>query len=195
MLKLKGHLLRRVNISRNLPDSGDAHSTDIIIIKDDRLYHHNIARVNYTTYDVCQAQDVINPWTSHCNIMVLQPDNDMGSKGHRFTYGKVLGIYHVNVIMIGVGIVDYTLHQMEFLWIRWYEPIQQLSTWDTSTLNRVRFPPLTDEDSFDFLDPADVLRGCHIIPSFASHRKHSDGLGMSASAGDKDNWHEYYINR
>ncbi|KIK32033.1 hypothetical protein CY34DRAFT_66591, partial [Suillus luteus UH-Slu-Lm8-n1] len=57
------------------------------------------------------------------------------------------------------------------------------------------FPPLMDEDSFDFLDPADVLRGCHIIPSFASHRKHSDGLGMSASAGDKDNWHEYYINR
>ncbi|KIK32032.1 hypothetical protein CY34DRAFT_65440, partial [Suillus luteus UH-Slu-Lm8-n1] len=58
-----------------------------------------------------------------------------GSKGHRFTYGKVLGIYHVNVIMIGVGMVDYTLHRMEFLWIHWYEPIQQLSTWDTSTLN------------------------------------------------------------
>lgn len=195
MPKLKEHLLRRINISRNLLELAEDHNTNTIILKDDRIYHHNIARVNYTTYDVRRSQDVINPRTSHCNIMVLCPYNDMGPRGHRFTYGKVLGIYHVNVITIGVGMVDYTPRRMEFLWIRWYEPIQQLSTWDTSALDRVIFPPLADEYSFDFLDPADVLRSCHIIPSFASGKKHPDGLGMSACAGDKDDWREYYINR
>ncbi|KAG1833196.1 hypothetical protein DFJ58DRAFT_670975 [Suillus subalutaceus] len=121
--------------------------------------------VNHIIYDVRRGQDVINPWTSHCNVMVLRSDNDMGPQGHRFTYGKVLGIYHINVIVIGVGMVDYTPLHMEFLWIRWYQPVQQLSTWDTSTLDRVRFPPLDDEYSFDFLDPSDILHGCHIIPS------------------------------
>jgi hypothetical protein len=98
------------------------------------------------------------------------------------------------MIVITVGMVDYTPLWMEFLWIRWYKHMQQLSSWDNSTLDRVQFPPLEDEHSFDFLDPADVLRGCHIIPSFASLMKHPDGLGISACAGDKGDWRKYYIN-
>lgn len=127
--------------------------------------------------------------------MVLRPDNDMGDRGHRYAYGKILDIYHVNVITIGVGMVDYTPLRMEFLWIRWYEHVDELSSWETSTLDRVRFPPLSNNCSFDFLDPADVLRGCHVIPSFASRKKHLNGLGSSACAGDKGDWREYYINQ
>ncbi|KAG1803420.1 uncharacterized protein BJ212DRAFT_1304570 [Suillus subaureus] len=139
---------------------------------------HNITRFNFTTYDVCRGQDVINPRTPHC---------------HKYMYGKVIGVYHINVIFIGHGMVGYTPHQMEFLWICWYAPINQDSTWET--LDRVDFPPLEDEHSFDFLDPTDVLRGCHIIPRFASGKRHVDGLGASASAGDKDDWCEYLVNR
>jgi hypothetical protein len=108
-------------------------------------------------------------------------------------YRKVIGVYHVNVIFIGRGMVNYTPRQMEFLWIRWYAPINQDSTWET--LDRLDFPPLEDEHSFDFLDPADVLKGCHIIPRFASRKRHVDGLGASASARDKDDWCEYFVNR
>jgi hypothetical protein len=185
--KLKLHLLRRITMA-----SEDANS---IIIKDDRMYHHNTARFNYTTYDVRRAQDVINPRTSHCNVMVLRAENDVEPQGHRFIYGKVLGIYHTNVIFIGVGMVDYTPIRMEFLWVRWYEPIDQVSSWDTSTMDRVKFPSMFDEHSFDFLDPTNVLRGCHIIPSFAHKKRRPDGSGISACAGDKDDWRAYYINR
>ncbi|KAG2081537.1 uncharacterized protein F5147DRAFT_749117 [Suillus discolor] len=115
------------------------------------MYHHNIIRVNYTTYNVYRTQDVINPCTSHCNIMVLHPNNDMEPQDHRFSYGKVLGIYHVNSLEVGYLV--------------------------------------------DFLDPADILRGCHVIPSFASCREYPDGLGVSVSARDKDDWRKYYINR
>jgi hypothetical protein len=193
--KLKDHLLCRINKSRGPLDSGEETDINTIILKDDRLYDHNIARFNYTTYDVRRAQDVINPRTPHCNVMVLRADTDMCYQGHKYSYGKVLGIYHANVIHIGTRMVDYTPLRMEFLWIRWYEPIDELSVWETSTLDRVRFLPMADEHSFDFLDPADVLRGCHIIPSFASGRKHHDGVGVSACAGDKDDWFEYYVNR
>jgi hypothetical protein len=195
VLKLKEHLVRRINTSKNLLESGEDHTINTLIIKDDRIYRHNIARINYTTYDVRRAQDVINPRTEHCNIMVLRPDNDVEHASHKFTYGKVLGIYHVNVIIIGVGMVDYTPRRMEFLWIRWYEPTDQVSDWDTLSLDRVRFLPMADEYSFDFLDPALVLRGCHIVPAFASLKRYQNRLGVSACAGDKDDWQEYYVNR
>lgn len=84
---------------------------------------------------------------------------------------------------------------MEFLWIRWYETVNQVSDWDTLSLDRVRFPPMADEYSFDFLDPALVLRGCHIVPAFASLRRYQSGLGVSACAGDKGDWRKYYVNR
>jgi hypothetical protein len=126
--------------------------------------------------------------------MVLCPDNDQGSKGHRFIYGKVLGIYHVNVIHIGVGMTDFTPIRVEFLWVRWYEPMEQISSWDTSTLDQLWFPPMDDKFSFNFIDPGDVLRGCHIIPVFTRGKRHDDRLGVSAFAGDKDDWRKYYVN-
>lgn len=159
------------------------------------MYEHHVARFNYTTYDVRRAQDVINPRTSHHNVMVLCSDNDIGCQGQRYIYGRVLGVYHVNVIITGHGMVDYTPNRVEFLWIRWYSALDQRSDWSTSTLDRLNFPPLADEHSFDFIDPADVLRSCHIIPRFNSGKKHEDGLGLSACAGDKNDWREYYVNR
>lgn len=195
MPKLKDHILRRFNQSRDLPGTGDTIDINSIILKDDRMYHHNTARFNYTTYDVRRSQDIINPKTPHCNIMVLCADDNIGRQGHRYIYAKVLGIYHVNVIFIGNGMVDYTPHQMEFLWVCWYTPMDDLAAWETSMLDRLSFPRMADKFSFDFLDPADVLQGCHIIPSFADGKRHPDGLGVSACAGDKDDWCQYYVNR
>jgi hypothetical protein len=109
--------------------------TDTIIIKNDRMYHHNIVQFNYTMYNVCQAQDIVNPHTPHCNVMVLCSDSDLRLNSHRFMYGKVLGVYHINVIYIGAAMVNFTPLQMEFLWVCWYEPMEQVSSWDTSTLD------------------------------------------------------------
>jgi hypothetical protein len=192
VVKLKSHLLKRIHV---LPGAGEEDGIDAVILKDDWMYRHNIARFNYTTYDVRRGQDVINPKTSHCNVMVLRNANDVGNQGHRFLYGKVLGIYHVNVIYVGSGMVNYTPLPMEFLWVRWYEPTMQVSSWENSTLDRIRFPPMTDEYSFDFLDPSDVLRGCHIIPSFEKGKRHPEGSGMSGCAGDNDDRREYFVNR
>ncbi|KAG2742815.1 hypothetical protein P692DRAFT_20749471, partial [Suillus brevipes Sb2] len=50
----------------------------------------------------------------------------------------------------------------------------------------VNFPPLADEHSFDFLDGADVLCSCHIMPHFNSSKKHEDELGVSACVEDKN---------
>jgi hypothetical protein len=48
---------------------------DFIFLQNDRIYRHKLARFNYTTYDVRRAQDVTNPDTSHCDIMMLAKRN------------------------------------------------------------------------------------------------------------------------
>ncbi len=46
-----------------------------LFIVNNRIYRHKILRINYTTYDVRQDQDSINPHT-RSDIMVLANDED-----------------------------------------------------------------------------------------------------------------------
>jgi hypothetical protein len=161
------------------------------------MYKHSLMHLNYTTYDVRRAQDVINPLTSRCNIMLLgEADVDDSTAGEQdpYLYARVLGIYHVNATYIGPGIIDYRSHRIDFLWVRWYQCVDECKSRHTS-LDRVCFPPMAEPDTFGFVDPDDVLRGCHIIPHFAQGLRHLDGQGVSHCAHDKLDWRFYYINR
>jgi hypothetical protein len=115
---------------------------------------------------------------------------------HPFLYARVLGIFHVNVIYTGGGSLDYTARRMEFLWVRWfkYDHAQSL-TWTNLRLDQVRFLPMADEEAFGFVDPSDVLRGCHIVPTFVRGRSRVDGIGLSRLAHDEQDWSQYFVNR
>ena len=155
-------------------------------------------RLNYTTYDVRRAQDIINPSTPHCNIMLLA-EHDASEVGlhsqHPYLYAHVLGIFHANVTYVGPGMVDYRSCRVDFLWVRWYHYVEEGAGWDVSRLDRVCFPPMVDKHAFGFIDPDDVLRGCHIIPQFSRGPRHLDGTGISHCAHDATDWHFYYVNR
>lgn len=172
---------------------------DSIYFKSDRMYAHRLIRFNYTTYDVRRAQDVVNPRTSHCNIMLLNkvvtdvpPDDTHSSKSsttHPFLYGRVIGIYHVNAIYTGPGMVNYNPTRFDFLWVRWYEH-KQIS----HGLDELVFPPIADVGAFGFVDPADVLRSSHIIPAF-NQGVRRDAVGMSKCAHDSGDFNAYYVGR
>jgi hypothetical protein len=170
-----------------------------VFIKADRMYRHSLMRFNHTTYDVRRAQDVINPSTSHCNVMLLgqatnTTDSESDDQRHPYIYARVLGIYHVNATYIGPDMIDYRSYRIDFLWVRWYQYMGHRSS-RCSFLDRVCFPPMAEPDAFGFVDPSDVLRGCHIIPQFSQGLRHSDGKGISNCAQDKLDWKFYYINR
>lgn len=159
------------------------------------MYRHNLMRLNYTTYDVRRAQDVINPSTSHCNVMFLGArEGSTTHEGHPYLYGRVLGIYHVNATYVGPGMAGYHSRRIDFLWVRWYQCIDRHPS-SQAPLDRVCFPPAAEPDSFGFVDPDDVLRCCHVIPHFAQGLRHLDGRGVSHCAQDKLDWKSYYINR
>jgi hypothetical protein len=59
----------------------------------------------------------------------------------------------------------------------------------------LRFPPILSEHAFGFVDPCDVLRACHIVPSFKSDNLQPDGISISRCAHDGDDWRIHLVNR
>jgi hypothetical protein len=214
MPKLKDHILPRIKeILRQEVSTSDTHGNslqaglsaiqglgsghELIFFKDDRMYRHHLARFNYTTYDIRRSQDVINPGTTHRDIMLLANNTQgNGNTTHPFLYARVLGIYHVNVIYTRGGSLDYVARKVEFLWVRWFEYDSDRSVeWADLKLDPIRFFPMADERAFGFIDPKDVLRGCHVLPAFVRGKARIDGIGLSSLAHDAQDWSRYRVNR
>ena len=162
-----------------------------VVFKGDRIYQHQLFRINYTTYDVCRAQVTINPRTDHHDIMLLAPSDS----AHPFLYACVIGIFHANIIYTGSGSKDYLPRCLEFLWVCWFEVVDVPAGWEHAALDSLRFVPMSQDDAYGFIDPANVLRGCHLILAFASGRMHPDGVSVLQDARDGADWKYYYVNR
>ena len=180
---------------QQLPVSENARNLqeEDIVFKYNRIYRHNIMRINYTTYDVRRAQDTINTNTSKRDILVLSCESDSDS-AMPFLYARVLGIFHVNAIRIGGSKPDYNPVRLDFLWVRWFETLSP-GSWEKHELERIAFPPMADEEAFGFLDPSSVVRACHLSPSFAQGPRYSDGQGLSTCARDSDDYCQYFVGR
>ena len=224
--KLKSHLLPRVqailkqealleDIGSTPPhgslspsedhDRTESEEANSIYLKNDRIYEHNIVKINYTTYDTRRSQDILNPKTRCRDVMVLarpQPQDEAGSESqrpHRFWYARILGIFHANVVYTGVGMRDYVPRRLEFLWVRWFQRVELPELRGLARagycLDAVKFLPMAGGDAFGFIDPIDVLRGSHLPPAFRQGRVHPDAKGFSKCAGDARDWKIYYVNR
>ena len=166
-----------------------------VLLKGNRIYQHNVFCVNYTTYDVRRNQDIFNPNSSHCDIMMLLASGDTEeAEQHHFCYAHIVGAYHANVQYIGPGLNDYKTRRLDFLHVRWFEQIPP-ELQRRVELDILRFVPINDKDAFGFIDPAEILRGCHLIPTFAKGRPQSDRAVPSPIARDRNDWKYYYVNR
>jgi len=67
---------------------------------------------------------------------------------------------------------------------------------NASQFTRVSFVPHTGTpgESFGFVDPSHVIRGCHLIPVFNLQRTR-DLLGVSMARDIKGDWRAFYANR
>lgn len=177
----------RYNASMGTPDH--------VLLRGDRIYEHHVFRVNYTTYDVRRNQDTFNPRSNRCDLMMLLSPGDADEPvQHRFCYARVIGAYHANVQYIGPGLSDYNPRRLDFLHVRWFQwipPDRQRAV----ELDVLQFVPLDVDDAFGFIDPAEILRGCHLIPAFAKGRPHLDRAVLSPIAKECDEWKYYYVNR
>lgn len=108
-------------------------------------------------------------------------------------YVNVLAIYHVTV-----RTVSHTEPQtLVVLWVRWMErTMTTLLGQNSRNYTRVSFIPWsgTPGSTFDFVDPAHVIRACHLIPALDFGRTY-DLLDPSVARDPKGDWRIFYVNR
>ena len=190
-----------------------------IYFHSDAMYRHNILQIPYVTYDGREEIDTINPNTSRRDFMCLSdntsPDSDSESApsdladppsrsqiASQYLYGRVIGIFHANVMYHGSGALDYRRRRFDFLWVRWFRavPSEGAELWSSKRLERIKLAPIAERDSWGFLDPSRILRGAHIIPQFALGPLNSETPAQSKkifskAAQEHLDWSEYYVNR
>lgn len=157
-------------------------------------------RINYTTYDVGRDGDTINP-RFYPDIMVNSPETGPGAQP--YWYARVIGIFHAYVSSTHPDVLRTrkALHSMDFLWVRWFgmEPSPYRHGFHRARLPKIGFVEASDDYAFTFLDPAQVIRGVHLIPAFSAGRT-SDLLPVTKSVArilkpdDEDDWVNFYVN-
>ncbi|OSX57455.1 hypothetical protein POSPLADRAFT_1156730, partial [Postia placenta MAD-698-R-SB12] len=195
--QLKNHLLSRL---LGLDFDGDEHEytaaqRDSVIILGNKIYHHKVLRVNYTTYDIRRNQDSMNSH-AHCDIMIHSCESGPGV--HPYWYARVIGIFHASVVHADATATNRSLQCIEFLWVRWFgiDPDHRYGS-HRAHLPKIGFVPESDPCAFGFLDPSLVIRGCHLIPTFADGRTLellSCPDSIARTAGEVDDWASYYVN-
>lgn len=197
--RLKTHLLLRL---RRQSFQGDEHAftaTELnsVIIEDQTIYSHKGARFNYTTYDGRREQDSIGT-RKNANVMMLAHEDD--PSGHGLWYARVVGVFHCRVIhntpsaALGVRAKD-----MEFLWVRWLGlQSDHEYGWKAKDLPKVGFidERVDDTMAFRFLNPSEVIRAVHLIPSFAEG-KGNNGMPHTIARPSAENnldWNYFYVN-
>lgn len=167
-------------------------------IRKDRIYRHRRLRINFTTYDVRRAQDSVNP-KKRRDVMVLSNNRD--DDAHPYWYARVLGIFHCTVRHHSLEGASRDWQRVEFLWVRWYTDPVDVWGWKAKRLPRVSFVPHDRPDAFGFINPANVIRGAHIIPAFV-HGRTSTLLASPSIArahgrdeeDEENDWASAYVN-
>ena len=145
-----------------------------------------------------RQKDVINP-TSHPDVMVLSCED--GEDVHPFWYARVVKIFHVLVLHLGSASqaenASMEPQRMDVLWVRWFGlDADARGGWSKKRLHGVSFIPWDESGTFGFLDPAQVIRGVHLIPNFPRGRTDSrlpPSIVRPADDHDKD-WESFYVN-
>jgi hypothetical protein len=163
------------------------------IIANNKLYEHSVLRINYTTYDLWQEQDSLNPCT-HANIMVLSRETDDAQ--HPYWYARIIQIFHVDVWDCNDASMEKP-HWVDFLLMRWFRRDgDHQSGWFAKCLHRIGFLIGKDSAAFSFLDPDVIIQGTHLIPAFQSG-KTNELLPHSFSQCEADSnqdWVYFYVN-
>jgi hypothetical protein len=167
---------------------------------DNQLHIHRTLRVHYTSYDLRRQQDVINP-ASKPDIMMLSCED--GEDVHPFWYARVVKIFHVFVRHHGsASQMEHTPmepQRMDVLWVRWFGLDADVrGGWANKRLHGISFIPWDEPGAFGFLDPAQVIRGVHLIPNFPQGRTDSrlppgPSIARPADVCDED-WDSFYVN-
>lgn len=126
-----------------------------ITIKGDKVYPSSGINVYYTAYDTTEARDYIAA-NKHANILMLTRTGTIDQT----RYAQVRGLFHLHARKDSQKV-----ERLNVMWVQYYTVVDQ------NSIGGRCYPKLhlpTTHELYDFIDPQDICRGCHIIPDFAS---------------------------
>ena len=199
--KLQDHLLGRLTgreFDADMHDEFTDLDRNSIRFLEGKFYSVQTCRIYYTSYDLQRQCDTINP-CSHPDIMVRSPITEAGAEP--YWYARVIGIYHAKVWAEHPAIPGgKIIKHMNFFWVRWFgEKLNYHSGFRRALLPKIGFVDSTDEYAFSFVDPASVIRGCHLIPAFNAGRStvslpQPRSVARLLNPADEDDWLNFYVN-
>ncbi|KAJ3512820.1 hypothetical protein NLJ89_g3299 [Agrocybe chaxingu] len=175
-------LLRRI--------SHDWHLTSIRLAA--RIWGMSANFILNSQYDVRRGQDSLSSRKRSDIMMLSRNPND----AHPFEYARILGIFHVDVVDHSPGSNEKPT-SVEVLWVRRFCVDRSYEAgFRRKRLWRVQFLPSSDPDSFGFVHPDEVIRGCHLIPSFryAGTDEYLQGESIARDPDELDDYKYYYVN-
>ncbi len=199
--KLKDHLLGHL-LNRDYDSDTYGKFTDeernTVCIAGEQIYRCKTIRINYTTYDVRCDGDTINPRT-YPDIMVKSPET--GQHAQPYWYAHVIGIFHTFVSSCHPQVTEKLTCQMDFLWVQQFgvEPGRYRHGFRYVRLPKIGFVESIDEHAFTFLDPAQVIRGSHLIPAFSEGRtsallQATKLVAWVLNPEEENDWVNFYVN-
>ena len=175
----------------------DAERNTVLIVGEE-IFRCKTLRVNYTTYDVRCDSDTIKPIT-YLDVMVMSLEK--GPQVQPYWYAYVISIFHALVLLSHPDVKNKSCVRMEFLWVRWFgvESGRYHHGFHLACLPKIGFVESSDEYTFTFLDPGQVIRGAHIIPAFSEGRTSTllpatKSVACVLRPDEKDNWVNFYVN-
>ena len=149
-------------------------------------------RINYTTYDIRLEQDSVNA-ENFPDIMILSRSDEV----HPFEYGRIISIFHVDVVHNTETSTSTSPVSKEVLWVRWFKrDPSYVAGFEKKRLHRLQFLPSSDPAAFGFLDPDEVIRAAHLIPAFKNGptKKLLRGKSLGRAPEELDDWEYFYVN-
>lgn len=177
----------------------------MLSIKRDLLHFHATMHINYTSYEGVRKQDTLKPFlkissesctsgnSDHCMVMLASSEDDKVAGGHPFWYAQVLSIFHC----FAYRTPAWDFQRINVLWVRWIgRETGYASGLEAMKLDKVGFIEGGDGDvPFGFVDPIDVVRSAHLIPSFREGRV-SNLFQIKSLVQDKlGDWSFFYVGR
>ncbi|RXW14382.1 hypothetical protein EST38_g11471 [Candolleomyces aberdarensis] len=192
--------LRNIVHCKSIRASKTNNVEDNFQIYGNTIHEVGTCQINFTTYNNHQGYNTINPKT-HPDVMVLSQDDQRDAQP--FWYGCVLGVFHAKVATTHPDAKSKQIERMHFLFVRWsrLEPNYH-SGFRHAPLPKVGFVEHFDDFenyAFRFLDPAQVLRECHLIPVFRLGKTHEllpfdCPVARQVEESKSKDWVNYYVN-
>ncbi|KAG1822053.1 uncharacterized protein BJ212DRAFT_1264972 [Suillus subaureus] len=119
---------------------------------------------------------------------------------HPYWYAHVIGIFHVYARYLGSDSHNQASQCIDFLWVHWFcRDSNHKSGWVACQLHQIGFYDANEvrADAFGFIDPAQVIRGVHVILGF-THGSTGNLLPPSIARQPHDggmDYSWYYVNQ